>query len=112
MSRFTRLISVTALAGLALAGAASTATARANPEQNNPHFYEAGGTYECTKVELADGVTEYTAPWDVAFVVIKAGQTYVTLQPGESITLTQDISFIITCVGEDGGYEEPEPPIS
>lgn len=109
MSRLTRTLATASLAGLALTGIATAAAAGVNPELNHEEYWEQGGLYSCSKVEYADGLHHVTVPSDAAFIVVKAGNTVSDpIENTGSGTVEyhsdKDISWIITCYGDDGGY--------
>lgn len=99
MSRLTRTLATASLAGLAITGLASAASAGVDPALNNPSNWEDGGTYSCSKVEYADGLHHADLPEGAAFLVVKAG-TAVT-QVYYDTHFDKDISYIITCYPTD-----------
>ncbi|NHA67635.1 hypothetical protein [Phycicoccus flavus] len=98
----TRVLAAGAAAAAAgLLAGTTPAVARAVPDQNKPSYWENNGEYSCDKVELADGVSEWTVAQGSGFVVLKAGTDYtlVAMSPFGAGTYTseKDISFVITC---------------
>ena len=108
-----------ALTGLLLACVAAPAAARnaADPAQNHPEYWEVPGT-TCSKVEMADGVQDFTMPpaaegTIATLLVIKAGSgaaandVVTDPQPGVVYVHStgKDISHVITCytADDDGG---------
>ena len=83
-----------AVVSVALAGLAGPAVAGvSNP--NDPAYYGP----DCTKVEYVAGTTTYfVAPGTVVY--IKAGTVITRYEggtEGQYVTLSKDISFVITC---------------
>lgn len=104
----TRLSTAAALAALALVAGATAASAGVDPTLNNPSNWEYGGTYSCSKVEYADGLHSFTRSTGVAFYVVKAGTSVVTVPGGygsgyDEYISKKDISYIITCTPIYGG---------
>ena len=98
MSRTRKVLATAALAGLAISGAATAASAKADPFMNKASNWGP----ECVKVEYMDGTTTFTAV--AGLTIIKAGQDYIQLAPGEKYEehaayQGKDISFVITCPG-------------
>lgn len=100
MSRIKKSLAVATLAGIALAGLAGPAVAGVDPTLNHPSTYESEGV-TCTKAEYVDGTKYFEVPEGVLFVVIKTGTTHTTLGYGDAMTFPKDISFVITCMGDD-----------
>lgn len=106
MRRFTRSAAIAGCA-VAIAGIAGPAAAGVNPLLNQESYWEDGGTYDCTKMEYVDGTFSAEVPDGAAFIVVKAGTVVTQVFADEygGYTGDKDISFIITCWG-DNGYPE------
>lgn len=98
-------------AGLALVAIAAPASARANPAQNRPEYWQTDST-TCTKVELVDGFGSWVLPpldeGTYALLVLKAGTANTVIeQPAAGVAYApengKDISHVIACVGPDEG---------
>lgn len=109
-----KLLAASAVAAFAVLGLAAPAQA-APPEaaaQNSTAYWEALGYGDCTKVELADGVSSYTLaelefPHEYTLLVLKAGSGATANQlveypvAGEAYAQAngKDLSHVIYCVG-------------
>lgn len=112
------LLAAAAVAGFAVVGIAAPAQAAPPPNaaMNAETYWEMQGHGDCTKVELADGVSGYTVPWgsDLTLLVLKAGSGasahYVITDPVPGMTYShpsgRDLSHIIYCT-DDCEYENP-----
>ncbi|MGG5258767.1 hypothetical protein [Phycicoccus avicenniae] len=97
-----RIAAAAVTATVAVLTVVGTASAKVDPSLNHTTYWEQGGAYTCSKVDLSGG----TRTWTIepgAFYVIKAGTTSTVVQAegdtATTYTSAKDISHVITCVG-------------
>lgn len=104
-------LAVAALTGLVVLTAGTPAfAARTDPALNKPATWEAAGYGTCSKVDLSDGVKDWTLPEGAyTLLVLKAGSgaaaNAVIEAPAAGVAYAhptgKDLSHVITCVGEE-----------
>lgn len=100
MRLFSRVLAATAAAAAVGFTVVAPASAGVDPTLNHVSYWEQGGLYDCSKVELSDGVKTWEMQPGNGFYVFKAG-TVVTVVDKSDVSgfyvSGKSISFVIEC---------------